>query len=116
VDVGDPGDLPPGAPRQVAFRRTRIDGWKVHTERASAWIVKNTAGEIAAFSPLCTHLGCAYRWESSQRQFLCPCHGSRFDAAGKVLGGPAPRPLDRYEVRVEGSRVWLLPSDKAVVS
>lgn len=107
VDVGDLSGLESGTPQEVTFRRVRVDGWKVRNERASAWIVRGAGDRITAFAPYCTHLGCAYHWQDSERQFQCPCHGSRFSADGRVLGGPAPRPLDRYEVRVEGSRVWL---------
>ncbi len=52
---------------------------------------------IAAMSLVCTHLGCIVG-ENPAGGFLCPCHGSRFDAEGKVTGGPAPRPLRWLEV------------------
>lgn len=38
---------------------------------------------------------------------LCPCHSSVFSPDGKVLGGPAPRPLDRYHVKIENTRLLL---------
>ena len=49
-----------------------------------------------AISTTCTHLGCAV--SRSQEGFACPCHGSRFDGNGKVVGGPAPRALPWLEV------------------
>jgi cytochrome b6-f complex iron-sulfur subunit len=49
-----------------------------------------------AISAVCTHLGCTVA--RSPEGFACPCHGSRFDASGDVLGGPAPRPLPWLEV------------------
>ncbi len=109
IDAGDASKIEPGAPREVTFTRTRVDGWKVVTEKASAWMVKRADGSLVAFSPRCTHLGCAYHWEQQANQFACPCHGSRFAADGRVVAGPAPRPLDRYELRVVGARVWLGP-------
>lgn len=51
---------------------------------------------LHAISNVCTHLGCiisAVEWG-----FQCPCHGSKFDKSGKVIGGPAPRPLPWLEV------------------
>jgi cytochrome b6-f complex iron-sulfur subunit len=49
-----------------------------------------------AISTTCTHLGCIVA--RSKQGFACPCHGSRFDSRGKVVGGPAPRPLPWLEV------------------
>lgn len=109
IDAGDLLDIEPDSPRELALTHRHTDGWKVLTERVSAWVVKNPNGEVTAFSPRCTHLGCAYRWAGSKHEFVCPCHASRFAITGRVLSGPAPRPLDRYEVRVEGTRVWLKP-------
>jgi menaquinol-cytochrome c reductase iron-sulfur subunit len=109
ADAGDLAGLESGSPQQVAFHRTRVDGWKVLNEQASAWVVKQPDGKVTAFAPRCTHLGCAYHWEGRRHEFVCPCHGSRFAADGRVLAGPAPRPLDRYEIKVEGTRVWLGP-------
>jgi len=55
------------------------------------------------FSGKCPHLGCGYKWRSHKllgQVFLCPCHLSIYDATGKVLDGPAPRPLDPLPIRV----------------
>jgi menaquinol-cytochrome c reductase iron-sulfur subunit len=109
VDAGDLSELVPGSPRKLTFVRRRVDGWNMSAGQASAWVIRQPGGGITAFSPVCTHLGCAYHWESAQKEFLCPCHGSRFATDGKVLSGPAPRPLDQYEVKVAGARVWLGP-------
>jgi len=107
VDVGDLGDFEPGTPRVVTFQRTRADGWVVDSGKERAWVVTETDGKVTAFSPWCTHLGCAYGWDGARRQFLCPCHDSRFALDGKRTAGPAPRGLDQYEVRREGRRLWL---------
>lgn len=59
-----------------------------------------------AFSGKCPHLGCGYKWRQHKllgQVFLCPCHLSIYDAAGKVLDGPAPRPLDVLPIRVSES-------------
>jgi len=59
-----------------------------------------------AFSGKCPHLGCAYKWRSHKLLgpvFLCPCHLSIYDASGKVLDGPAPRPLDLMPIQVSAS-------------
>lgn len=106
VDAGDIASLAPGAPVEIAFHQTRVDGWKLVSEKNTAWAVKTPAG-VTAFGPRCTHLGCAYHWDSGKDQFVCPCHSSLFSIQGTVLAGPAPRPLDRYDVRVEGGRLMI---------
>jgi len=109
VEVGDIGSLAPDSPVEMAFRRNRVDGWKIISEKSTAWVVKSAANQVVAFGPQCTHLGCAYHWEETRNDFLCPCHNSVFSITGKVLSGPAPRPLDRYETRMDGTRLLLGP-------
>jgi menaquinol-cytochrome c reductase iron-sulfur subunit len=109
VDAGTLEQLESDRPVEVTFRRNRTDGWKVFSEKASAWVVKKKDSQVTAFAPACTHLGCAYHWEDSRDQFVCPCHGSYFSIDGEVIAGPAPRPLDQFEVKLEGNRVWLGP-------
>lgn len=107
VQAGDLTALQQGTPEEVRFRRTRIDGWKVSSEKSTAWLVKTGDNNVVAFAPQCTHLGCAYHWDEANKNFLCPCHTSTFSIDGKVLGGPAPRPLDRYSVKVDGTKVLI---------
>jgi len=96
-----------GKPQEVSFERTRVDGWRKFQEKAIAWVVRTGENDVVAYSPQCTHLGCAYHWEESGNQFVCPCHGSRFSIDGTVLEGPASRPLDRYPVHVENSKLLI---------
>ena len=66
------------------------------------WTNKKTVPYVA-FSGKCPHLGCGYKWRKHKllgEVFLCPCHLSIYDAAGKVLDGPAPRPLDAIPIKV----------------
>ncbi len=61
-------------------------------------------GTVVAFSAVCTHQGCTVAPQG--KEFDCPCHGSRFDAAsGAVLGGPAPAPLTKLKTAVSGDMV-----------
>ncbi|MDZ4732708.1 MAG: ubiquinol-cytochrome c reductase iron-sulfur subunit [Nitrospirota bacterium] len=59
-----------------------------------------------AFSGKCPHLGCGFKWRKHKvlgPVFLCPCHVSIYDASGKVMEGPAPRPLDVLPIQVSES-------------
>ena len=109
VDAADFNKLPLNAAEEIVFRRNRVDGWKVNSEKATAWVVKRSNSEAVAFAPQCTHLGCAYHWDDANHNFLCPCHTSTFGIDGKVLSGPAPRALDRYSVKIEGSKLMIGP-------
>jgi menaquinol-cytochrome c reductase iron-sulfur subunit len=109
ADAGDVSELTGGTPSQVRFERAVVDGWKVRNEQSSAWIILDNQQKVTAFSPLCTHLGCAYRWTEEKKLFTCPCHGSAFNVQGDVVAGPASRPLDRYSTKLEGNRLWLGP-------
>jgi cytochrome b6-f complex iron-sulfur subunit len=59
-------------------------------------------GELRALSSKCTHMGCTVEWQTERDDIKCPCHGSRFDVAGKVLNGPATKPLAAFKVRKQG--------------
>ncbi len=59
-----------------------------------AAVYRDPDGGLHAHSARCTHLGCIVRWNSAERSWDCPCHGSRFDGeSGEVVQGPAVRPL-----------------------
>ncbi len=70
------------------------------------WVNRANAPHIG-FSGKCPHLGCGYKWRKTKNYpdgvFLCPCHLSIYDEAGKVLDGPAPRPLDVLPMQVSAA-------------
>ncbi|HXJ42260.1 MAG TPA: Rieske (2Fe-2S) protein [Bryobacteraceae bacterium] len=107
VDAGDISQLTPGVPAEMSFQQSRVDGWRVVTEKRTAWVVKDAQNKVTAYGPQCTHLGCAYHWEHQPKQFVCPCHSSLFSIQGEVIAGPAQRPLDRYASRVANGRLLL---------
>jgi Rieske Fe-S protein len=61
------------------------------------YVLALEGGEFAVLSPMCTHLQCTVNVEGAV--LLCPCHGSTFDREGRVLRGPATRPLRRFAAR-----------------
>jgi menaquinol-cytochrome c reductase iron-sulfur subunit len=106
-DAGIIADLAVDEPQERRFYQTVKTGWQEERVERTVWLVKKLDGNVTAFSPNCPHLGCGYRWFSQDKQFKCPCHASIFDLNGKVLSGPAPRPLDIFDTKVEDSRVWV---------
>ena len=65
-------------------------GSETRLEKENVFVFRDNQG-VFAMSAVCTHLGCVVA--RSQQGFACPCHGSRFNDAGAVTGGPAPRGL-----------------------
>jgi menaquinol-cytochrome c reductase iron-sulfur subunit len=107
LDAGDISQLVAGTPVELSFQETRRDGWKLLTEKKTAWVVKGADNKITAFGPQCTHLGCGYHFEAAKNEFFCPCHMSFFAIDGKVLAGPAPRPLDQYVTKIENNHLQI---------
>src|SRR5574337_45574 len=104
-DAGTTADLPVDQPHERRFFELIKSGWQSEKQERSVWIVRKADGSVAAFSASCPHLGCGFRWIAERNRFECPCHGSIFDINGKVLAGPAPRPLDTMETMVENGRL-----------
>ena len=77
------------------------------------WVFSDENG-IAAVSTVCPHLGCLVKREDDG-VYTCPCHGSKFDAIGKVLGGPSPRGLKWVEISL-GPDGRLIVDSKVEVS
>jgi menaquinol-cytochrome c reductase iron-sulfur subunit len=109
IEVADLSRLQVGVPEEVVYNHERVDGWKKIDEKTSTWLVRTGPDSVTAYTPGCTHLGCAYHWDSTMKQFECPCHGSSFSIDGKVTAGPAPRPLDQYATRIEDQKVLIGP-------
>ncbi len=95
-------------PTLFKFTVERKTGWIVNEEEISVYVLTDNGRDFIAMSNICTHLGCRVRWISDQEEFFCPCHNGVFDKQGKVVSGPPPRPLDRYEVKVENDQILVL--------
>jgi cytochrome b6-f complex iron-sulfur subunit len=86
-------------------------GSETRLEKENVFIFRDEQG-IYAISAVCTHLGCIVA--QSQQGFACPCHGSKFDHKGNVVGGPAPRPLPWLEVSRAADGSLLVLADNEV--
>ncbi|ALA60345.1 ubiquinol-cytochrome c reductase iron-sulfur subunit [Nitrospira moscoviensis] len=108
TDIGPVDRLPDGEPAQLEYVTTARDGYMESRIRKAVWAVKQGEGGVTVYAPMCTHLGCGYTWDPVDRRFECPCHLSKFSISGEVLGGPAPRPLDRLPSKVENGRLLIV--------
>jgi glycine/D-amino acid oxidase-like deaminating enzyme/nitrite reductase/ring-hydroxylating ferredoxin subunit len=66
-------------------------------------VYRDDGGKLHEFSAVCPHLGCVVHWNPAERTFDCPCHGSRFDCAGKVINGPANSNLEAVSTAAQPS-------------
>jgi glycine/D-amino acid oxidase-like deaminating enzyme/nitrite reductase/ring-hydroxylating ferredoxin subunit len=81
-DVKSLEQIPPGEGRVIRAGASKLA------------VYRDNAGALHACSAVCTHLGCLVAWNPLEKSWDCPCHGSRFDAEGRVLNGPAVRNLE----------------------
>jgi cytochrome b6-f complex iron-sulfur subunit len=70
-----------------------------------AILVRTAAGELKAFSAVCTHLNCTVQYRSDLGHIWCACHNGHFDLNGQNIEGPPPRPLDAFVVNVRGTQI-----------
>jgi menaquinol-cytochrome c reductase iron-sulfur subunit len=99
--------LTAGQPHRVNFLWQKEDAYVHETVVHSVWAIEHTSTNVTVFSPICPHAGCYYNWDPSSHQFQCPCHGSVFSIDGKVLGGPAPRPLDTLPNEIKDDELYV---------
>ena len=96
------GHSPARGTRLVSASEVPVGGAASFTDPARgipAFVVQPVRGEFVAFSAVCTHAGCPVQFDQSAETFVCPCHGSVFNArTGAVLQGPAFLPLNRIPV------------------
>jgi cytochrome b6-f complex iron-sulfur subunit len=67
-----------------------------------------------ALSVVCQHLGCAVEFSKEKNIFECPCHGSKYYRNGVNFAGPAPRPLNHFEVVLDDSGKLVVDTSKVV--
>ena len=103
-------DLPLSNPVSLTVVDIQEDAYLRESVVRHLWVVKHSDTSATVFSPTCPHLGCQFNWNPANRRFECPCHGSIYAEDGRVLGGPAPRPLDTLDTRIDAGSLsvnWL---------
>ena len=106
------GSLRPkkAAPNAVIAKLSEVNigATKLFTARdGSPAILFRTKAGVFAYSRICTHQGCTVNYEALGNVLSCPCHGARFDPTNgaKVVAGPAPTPLPKISVSIQGENI-----------
>jgi menaquinol-cytochrome c reductase iron-sulfur subunit len=108
-DLGPVDTFTIGETVEVAFDEPSSLPWAGQTSRTAVWLRRTGQSNFTAYGLNCTHLGCPVNWRAGAELFLCPCHGGVYYADGSVAGGPPPRPLVSYSVRISaGQQVQVL--------
>ena len=68
-------------------------------------LINTPAGELKAFSAVCTHLNCTVQYDENASVIWCACHNGKYDLNGQVISGPPPRPLEPYHAKIRGDDV-----------
>jgi menaquinol-cytochrome c reductase iron-sulfur subunit len=105
VPLGNLDDYPVGTPTLFSFTRTTVNGWEKTTNSYGVYVYRKSESETIVFSNICTHLSCRVVWHLDFQEYVCPCHDAHFTIDGNVDSGPPPRPMDRYETRVEEGKL-----------
>jgi glycine/D-amino acid oxidase-like deaminating enzyme/nitrite reductase/ring-hydroxylating ferredoxin subunit len=84
-----------GAQSLRAVRRG--EGKVIERKGAKVAAYRDPAGAVTLRSAVCTHMGCTVAWNTAERTWDCPCHGSRFTTGGDVISGPAEAPLSEAD-------------------
>ena len=110
IPVGPLENYEIGVPKLFSFTRTTINGWERTVNSYGVYVLRETEDEndILVLSNICTHLSCRVTWKEELQAYPCPCHDAKFDIQGKLINGPPPRPLDRYENKVEDGILSIL--------
>lgn len=107
IQLGSASKVELGTPTLFKTKIQKQTGWIINETELSIYVFTENGRDYIAMSNICTHLGCRVRWIANQGQFFCPCHNAVFDKAGQVVDGPPPRPLDRYEVKIEEDLLYV---------
>ncbi len=87
-------------PRQGVKKAELVFTVSGKERKSRVFIVSSPSGPVV-FSATCSHLGCLVNYQREKGEFVCPCHGGRYDLNGRNIAGPPPAPLTRFPVRVK---------------
>lgn len=77
------------------------------SERKSRVFIVTSPDGPVVLSAVCSHLGCLVNYHREKQEFVCPCHGGRYDRSGRNIAGPPPAPLARFPLKIEKGMVMV---------
>jgi cytochrome b6-f complex iron-sulfur subunit len=89
----------------------KVNGLKVNSGKIFKFgsrpglLIHTASGDWKAFSAVCTHLNCTVQYRPDRHDIWCACHNGVYDLTGRNVSGPPPRPLEEYDVHVQGEDV-----------
>jgi len=101
LEVGPVSEFTVGEIKKTLAKPLAAQVWPYETPQVALYVLNQGDESFTLFHIHCTHVGCPVRWNAQAARFFSPCHGGVFDKEGRVLAGPPPRPLDRYEYKIE---------------
>jgi menaquinol-cytochrome c reductase iron-sulfur subunit len=107
VKIADLKSIPVGQTANPTFPMQNVQAYVRETVLRKVWVVRKSPTEVTVFSPICPHLGCHFNWNAQKGNFECPCHESVYSFDGRVLAGPAPRPLDTLPWKIERGELFV---------
>jgi cytochrome b6-f complex iron-sulfur subunit len=84
----------------------KVGGWTIlKIKKKQIIFIRDAQDSIRALSPVCTHKKCLVGYNPDAKKIECSCHRSTYDLTGKVLDGPAPKPLPSYPAELSQDRI-----------
>jgi len=108
ITLGPASNIKPGVPTMFSYLQMTGVGWqRINVSNTVYAVTGANCGDLIVLSNVCTHLGCHVHWDDQQAKFLCPCHGGEYNTCGDVVAGPPPRPLPRYQAKIENGQLMI---------
>ena len=107
IQLGSVGKVEIGIPTLFKTIIQTQTGWITAEEEFSVYVLTEDGQNFIVMSNVCTPLGCRVRWIAERNGFFCPCHNGVFAKDGSVVDGPPPRPLDRFESKIENEVLFV---------
>ena len=107
IRLGAVGKVELNVPTLFKMTLETQTGWVSSEEEFSVYVLTENGQDYSVMSNVCTHLGCRVRWIPEEGEFFCPCHNAVFAKDGSVVDGPPPRPLDKFDYKVEDGVIFV---------